>query len=468
MLLVDIGSTFTKVVAADPSSGGLIGTAIAPTTIDTDVNIGLGDAVRHLEKESGIPLLGSYARVCSSAAGGLRMVAVGLVPSLTTQAARFACLGAGAKLLKAYSYELSIAEIDEINRLQPDIILLVGGTDGGERRTVLHNARQISRGLRVWSAVLLAANKTAAPEAEAALRENNLLEVHVAENVMPELNRLNLDPARSAIRDIFLRHITRAKGVDRLRDGDFQVDILMPTPEAVLQGAEILALGVPGDPGLGDLIVVDIGGATTDVHSVGAGASRTRLMKGLLEPFAKRTVEGDLGLRSNALTLIEAAGEEIMARCLAPSMGILVEQVCAYATRASSVGAYLPQGPEEACLDTALAVAAGGLALERHAGRVERILTPGGPFDMQYGKDLTDFGTLIATGGVVAYGKHPDLVLSGLSCWKASAPVLMPRAARLFVDRGYLLFAGGLLRGVADDLAVRLMKRSLVEIPACP
>lgn len=191
------------------------------------------------------------------------MVVVSLVPSLTTQAARFACIGAGAKLLKSYSYELSRAEIDEIKRLQPDILLLVGGTDGGDRRTVVHNARWMAQGLMVRSVVLIAANKTAAPEAQAALQENGHLEVPLTENVMPELNRLDLDPARSSIREIFLRHITRAKGIDRLRDVELRVDILMTTPEAVLHGAELLALGTPKEAGLGDLIVVDIGGAST-------------------------------------------------------------------------------------------------------------------------------------------------------------------------------------------------------------
>lgn len=83
----------------------------------------------------------------------------------------------------------------------------------------------------------------------------------------------------------------------------------MPTPLAVLNMTELLAQGVEGEPGLGDTVVLDIGGVTTDVHSACWGHSQNREtpMLGLPEPFAKRTVEGDLGLRVSAMTLLEAA-----------------------------------------------------------------------------------------------------------------------------------------------------------------
>ena len=56
--------------------------------------------------------------------------------------------------------------------------------------------------------------------------------------------------------------------------------------------------------------MVDIGGATTDVHSVGAGTPMRDgvVQYGLPEPFVKRTVEGDLGMRHNARTIAEAGG----------------------------------------------------------------------------------------------------------------------------------------------------------------
>ncbi len=462
VLLADIGSTFTKVVAIDRATETLIGTAMAPTTVATDVRLGLRQAIARLEETSGQRLRGAYTRVSSSAAGGLRMVAVGLVPSLTTQAARFACLGAGAKVIHTCSYELSADEVAEINRLQPELLLLVGGTDGGDRRTILHNARALAGGLAISTAVLLAANKSAAPEARALLQKNPGLEVEITENVLPELDRINLEPAREAIRGLFLRRITRAKGIDRLQEGEFAAEIVMPTPQAVLQGAELLATGTATESGLGDLIVLDIGGATTDVHSLGQGAGGGRLLKGLPEPFAKRTVEGDLGLRSNAATLLEVAGADRVAA----ETGLPAERLRRHVAWVSGAVDAVPRDDDEARLDAALAAAAGGLALERHAGRIERFLTPTGPVEVQYGKDLTAFATLIGTGGVFARGTQANSILAAALRWSQASPALTPREPTPLVDRDYLLFAAGLLRGVADDLAIRLLKSTLVPAEA--
>lgn len=462
ILLVDIGSTFTKVVAIDPIAEEVLGTALAPTTVASDVRIGLTEAVSRLEERCGRSLQGSYTRVSSSAAGGLRMVALGLVPSLTTQAAQHACLGAGAKVIRSYSYELSQPEVDEINTLQPELLLLVGGTDGGDRRTVLHNARRLGEGMRVPAAVLVAANKSAAPDAAALLTSNPLLEVAVTENVMPELNQLNLEPARAAIREIFLGRITSAKGIDRLREGNFDIEIVMPTPRAVLEGAELLSVGSASEPGLGDLVVLDIGGATTDVHSIGQGTSEARMLKGLPEPFAKRTVEGDLGLRYNALTLLEAAGGGRILSSLPEGAAMTEDGLAGFVARVARRVEEVPAVEQEEAYDAALAIAAGGLALERHAGRIEKILTLRGPVELQYGKDLTAFPILIGTGGIFAHGRHGAAILAGIQRWAQSSGALVPAGATPLIDRDYLLFAGGLLRGVADDLAIRLLKRTLV------
>ena len=64
---------------------------------------------------------------------------------------------------------------------------------------------------------------------------------------------------------------------------------------------------------IGELVVLDIGGATTDVHSIARGAPTEPglVKKGLPEPYVKRTVEGDLGMRYNASTIVQVAGEDL-------------------------------------------------------------------------------------------------------------------------------------------------------------
>ena len=130
ILLVDFGSTNTKVTAVDVENYEVLGTAAAYTTVETDINNGLREAVSNLEKITGhIEYEERYA--CSSAAGGLKMISIGLVPELTAQASREASLGAGAKVWKTYSFELTKGDLKEIEDYHPDIILLSGGTDGG-------------------------------------------------------------------------------------------------------------------------------------------------------------------------------------------------------------------------------------------------------------------------------------------------------------------------------------------------
>jgi uncharacterized protein (TIGR01319 family) len=60
---------------------------------------------------------------------------------------------------------------------------------------------------------------------------------------------------------------------------------------------------------MGELIVIDPGGATTDVHSIAQGrpTGGNTIVLGLPDPYVKRTVEGDLGIKHNIDTLLELA-----------------------------------------------------------------------------------------------------------------------------------------------------------------
>lgn len=124
-LAVDFGSTYTKVVAIDCEAETLVGVAQSPPTVSEGVMLGLDRALTRLEAACGVRRADISRRLASpSAAGGLRMVAIGLVPDLTAEAARRAALGAGAKVLRAFAYELSRRDTDELLRIAPDMILL--------------------------------------------------------------------------------------------------------------------------------------------------------------------------------------------------------------------------------------------------------------------------------------------------------------------------------------------------------
>ena len=146
-LTVDVGSTYTKLTAIDATTREILGTAQAFTTIESDVMQGFENAWRELTAEGeDNPCAGfEYDKmlVCSSAAGGLKMVALGLVPDLTAKAARTAASNAGAKVVKTYAYEISGSEQQEIFDINPDLVLLCGGTDGGNREVIVANAKRL-------------------------------------------------------------------------------------------------------------------------------------------------------------------------------------------------------------------------------------------------------------------------------------------------------------------------------------
>ena len=94
-------------------------------------------------------------------------------------------------------------------------MLLAGGTDGGDYKTLLYNAQALSR-TALKSPFIVAGNKEAGDEAEQILKAAGK-EVYLTENVLPELNKLNVDPARSIIRQVFINKIVHAKGRTRYR-----------------------------------------------------------------------------------------------------------------------------------------------------------------------------------------------------------------------------------------------------------
>ena len=456
ILLIDFGSTYTKITAVDIDNEIVLGTARGITTVETDIMNGLNQAIDALFLKTG-KLKFSKVLGCSSAAGGLKMVAVGLVPELTAEAAKRAALGAGAKIMGVYGNELNEYEIQEIAQLQPEIILLAGGTNGGNKEVILHNARMLTT-LGKDIPVIVAGNKSVAPQVVRTLLEAMTEVVHT-ENVMPKLNELNIEPARETIRSVFLRRIVEAKGLNKANQ--FVDDVVMPTPAAVLKAAELLSKGTEYEPGLGDLMVVDIGGATTDVYSIAKGdPTKTNVaLRGLPEPFAKRTVEGDLGMRYSATALFKAAG----AKRIADYANVSAEDVEAYVEKVEANIEYLPQNEIEKKVEIAMGKACTSLAVERHVGQLETIFTCFGSAFVQKGKDLSDVKTVVGTGGVIVHHEQPKEILKGAAYSESTPEMLKPECPKYLIDEEYIMASMGLLGEVYPDVAVRMMKKYIVR-----
>lgn len=456
-IFIDFGSTFTKAVVFDLDKEELLAREQVPSTVDTDISIGLREAFDKLADT--VPITDGDIKntvACSSAAGGLRMICIGLVPEYTTEAGRLAALGAGAKIIGTFSYEMTRDEMEEIEALAPDIVLLTGGTDGGNKKTIVHNARVLSKVNSGVKNIIVAGNKSARNEIEE-IFEGSHKNIIYTKNVMPEFGKLNLDPVNEKIRELFINRITDAKGISQVRE--MISAVAMPTPSAVLEAAKLIADGARDEKGLGELLLVDVGGATTDVYSVAKGLPTKEgvTTAGLPEPFAKRTVEGDLGLFHNLDTL----------SCIAEQVNALYDDSkLDFEQKVEKLRSVLsiPDGADQTECQLTLAQLAVKTAVDRHVGTVDLVVTHNGEFWVQRGKDLTQVKTVIGAGGPVAFSADPHRVLSGAVFNDRSQNILKPKMPHFYLDSKYILFAIGLLAQTDPAKALRIIKKYLKQL----
>lgn len=384
------------------------------------------------------------------------MVTSGLVRELTGEAAKLASLGAGAKVIGVYAFQLTEDDLEDIKAASPDIFLLVGGTDGGNTECILHNAKMIAS-ISPTFPIIIAGNRTAARECERILSG---CEVYVCPNVMPKFGVLNIEPTQKKIREIFLGRIVEAKGLKRATES--LSDIMMPTPSAVLAATELLAKGHDGELGIGDLIAVDVGGATTDIYSIADGMPEhmNTVYKGLPEPYAKRTVEGDIGMRYSVRGIIDAAGIERVAAL----SGLSVERVSELVDEILADKERVPNGDKELeALDFALASLAIEEAVTRHAGTVYETYTMMGQTFVQEGKNLTRVKKIVVTGGSLIHTARTNEIAASALYSPSHPESLRPKEAEILVDRKYILAAMGLLSTYYPKTALRIMKKELSQ-----
>lgn len=455
LLTADIGSTFTKLTAIDRAAKKIIATAAAFTTIGSDVMDGFSAAYAQL-REIAPDFRHDRLLCCSSAAGGLIMVALGLVPALTAKAAKLAAASAGAKVVKTYAFELSSFEQEEIYAINPDLVLLCGGTDGGNKEVILANAHRLVEIDRPF-VVVVAGNKSASAEVKkifSAAGRNCVL----TDNVMPEFNRLQIEPARQKIKELFIARIIEAKGLNRIQS-ICAADII-PTPLAVLNACELLSRGTRSTRGLGDLMAVDLGGATTDVYSIAEGKPTLSnvTVKGLPEPVNKRTVEGDLGMRYSLSPLADELDLEPFAASLQCDKTSVTDWIDA-CTRNPSLLA--KPGSTEQRIEEALARHAVKLATERHVGSYQPVFTPFGQVFALTGKDLSEVPYVIGIGGALINAHRPRYILEGVLQDDPAAAFAKPKNPQFLLDKKYIFASMGLLGSVDPELAFALLSHEL-------
>ena len=465
ILVYDVGSTYTKAVAFSKEDDRLtfLGHGQSLTTLD-DIAKGVSGAEEDIRSQ-GVEIAADAERYSScSAAGGLRMVALGYMPSVTVKAAKEVSMTAGARVMQVVSADEPLDFRREVlMEINPDIILLSGGTDGGDEGCAIENAEMICE-LGLKATVIVGCNKYAQREVVSKFKEAGIDYVRVP-NIMPTIHELNVKPAREAIHEQFIRQITRAQGLMEFRDS-LTDKTVVPTPGAVLLASELLAKGTYEQEGVGGVIVVDIGGATTDIHSVLPELEELRIEeRGLVvnneKQFSYRTVEGNLGLRVSATGIPEAVGPNAILRAMDDTHGATAEEVIDFAQHLEDEPDYIPQGEKETEMERGMAPCAINTALRRHAGHYAEEVDPvmGTMAGTPIGRDLRGVGFVICVGGIFVHTDKETGQRLVEKCFENPGLSLLPlNMPSFFMDHDYVVYACGVLGKHYPDAALSFMK----------
>ena len=330
---------------------------------------------------------------------------------------------------------MSGADVEALRAARPDLVLLVGGTDGGNAEVLLHNASRLATARITVPRRRRRQRRTRGPRSSAALAATGRsFTVGRQRPAGHRRHRPRVGPGRDP------------PGLPRARDRrqgalagpDFAAMVQAPTPDAVLDGVAVLAEQLDGD-----VLVVDIGGATTDVYSAlrpqGEDAGLAKDVVAPLWHVAHR--------RGRPRHAVERRGDRRgrPARAAAPARTALEAYAARVVRRHRS-----PPGRR----------AVSGPSTSRWPGRPRSSPSAATRGRRRPGPARAPWPTwrsLVGSGGVLRHAdpaSRRDDVLRAVATdhaggWK------VPRDAALVTDAAYLLFAVGLLRAAHPEAAAR-------------
>lgn len=447
LLVAEIGSTTTIVNGFNYKNNlpVFMGQGQSQTTVeDGDVNIGLRNAIKNLGKsfdEDDIRY--NELLATSSAAGGLRVTVHGLVYDMTVKAAKEAALGAGANIKMVTAGRLRKTDLKRIVEINPNIIIIAGGVDYGERDTAIYNS-QLIQSLNLNIPIIYAGNIENRQEIQEIFKDSNS-EIYITENVYPKIDHLNIEPTRRIIQDVFERHIVHAPGMEGIRK--MVTGPIMPTPGAVMKATELLYQHI------GDVLTIDVGGATTDIHSVSKESPEISKILANPEPLAKRTVEGDIGLFINLENIIELIGID----SLMQELSINYEEIENFILNKNPI----PETEIEIAITEFLAFNAAEIAIKRHVGKVKDLYGPSGKITIAEGKDLTAVKYIIGTGGALTRLPNRKAILNNIKMISHKNLLLPNKETIVLIDKNYIMASLGVISKIYPSIALDLMLQSL-------
>ena len=442
VLVAEIGSTTTVVNAFQihQEPVAFLGRGLSQTTVDTDVREGLEKAILDLQKNLNVESI-SYSELyaSSSAAGGLKMTVHGLVYEMTAKAAKEAALNAGGNIHLITANRIDSSHIEKVKKINPNIIVVAGGTDYGEKDVAYENLRDLA----ILGIPIIYTGNIANHSRIEALNLNN---VRIVANVYPRVDDFNIMPLREAIYETFEKHIIHAKGMQDI----FKMvnHGIIPTPGAVMESTLLL------DELFDGVMTLDVGGATTDVHSVCEPKPEyQRMLEG--EPKMKRTVEGDLGVFINRKQVLSTYKEDDLKRIFKMDKNEILDVL--------EKEAFIPKTDIGKMIVDQLTSRCVELAIDRHAGDLKRIFTTNGYKVIPDGKDLSQVKAIFLTGGALLYAEKPEEMIRK---YLRSRPTkLIPdEHVQIYLDQYYIFASLGVLSRIYPNETKVLMSKTISKV----
>jgi uncharacterized protein (TIGR01319 family) len=438
-LVAEIGSTTTVVNAFNLHQGPVefIGRGMHQTTVDTDVNIGLVNAIEDLKKNLNTNEL-TYDEMLasSSAAGGLKITVHGLVYEMTARAAKEAALNAGANIHLITANRIEESHIGKIKEIKPNIIIIAGGTDFGEKEVAYQNLLDL---IDLNIPIIYSGNISNHDR----IAKLNKSHIRIVENVYPRVDDFNIVPLRKAIYETFEKNIIHAKGMSHIFD--MVNHIIIPTPGAVMDATLLLNDIFDG------VLTIDVGGATTDVHSV--SEPKPEFLKyNDGEPRFKRTVEGDLGVFINRLEVLKTFKQGEIEK----NTGMTFDHII----HVMKEEPFIPKTEFGQKVIDLLTKQCVFQALDRHIGDMKRVFTTNGFKVIPDGKDLSLVKAIFLTGGALLHANHPQQIVKDYLN-KQQTKLIPDPNTKVYIDYDYIFASLGVLSHKYPEQAKELLLKSI-------
>lgn len=453
ILVADLGNVHTRLVLFDLVEGQyrLIASSRARTTAEPPlgkVSLGLEHAVQGLTDQVGREILSQDGGdnlfitpetsghgidmflATSSAGRPMRVFMVGLTSELSIISGQRVLSGSYVTLTDMLCPDDQRSEEEQINAIlsgEPDMILIVGGTDDGADEILLDMVRKVARAVSLIKrgnipSVLYAGNKALRAQVKDLLGET--CTVFVAKNVRPTLDEEALLPAQIELSVVYDEY--RAKSPGGFAEvGRYSGVGVVPTTQGYISALRYMN-DLP-KKGLGPLFL-DVGSANSAIIG-GVGKE------------LHYTIRTDLGVGHNAPGALEVVQPANVLRWL--PFDITVEALRDYMANKQLRPASIPGTTEELMIEQALA-----REIVRLMVREARPAWDQGESEL-----LPNFHPIIASGAVLTEAPHPGI--SALLLLDALQPV---GAVELRLDPHNLISSLGVIAYLKPVVTVQALE----------